>query len=405
MAHQVLHGTGSTWGSSDPARLAISDGTPHPLLPGVPVHRLIATDTAAGVSGDFTPATPLDLTPYDELRLWVRADRAANQREQTPFYLAFAFTDANDAPDETHEWVLPVNRADRWEQRRIGIADERRSEVERLNLMCLTNIPFRCDVCLLLAVREEPLIDVEQALAARLAGLALPDLTGLPLQQGAGATATDVLVAARDGITANTHIAIDDGVTTSEHIVTAVTEEGDNLRLSLDSQVGRSLSAGGGTVMVRVPVVPHGTAATPAIAYRHIGTANDPQRTQYRTQRDSFQLIDDSVISSTRPGAQAITVDYELTPVTAVRHHALALHVHLVRLLSLDSPLLVNGYPSPVYQLPPPDADEGDIVAPVSVRVGTRIEVAPRRQTAPVRVSRVIVAHRDQPETGEEIEF
>src|SRR6266545_1046811 len=169
MSSAMVHGFELGWPSSNPTLLDSSVSAFR--LQGTGSLQLTAHAGAAGVAASFTPATPLDLSAYDELRLWTYASRTADGTPSAPFLLELSYLDAADVPGEEHRWLVPVNRRRTWEQHRFGIADDRRGQITGLFLRCLTNEPFQIHLDELLAVNEEPLSDVESALTGLLDGL------------------------------------------------------------------------------------------------------------------------------------------------------------------------------------------------------------------------------------------
>ena len=69
MSASLIDAFDTAWTASAPALQVTvdSDG-----------NRLEAPNGAAGASASFTPPAPLDLTPFDELRFWIRASRLAD---------------------------------------------------------------------------------------------------------------------------------------------------------------------------------------------------------------------------------------------------------------------------------------------------------------------------------------
>ncbi len=112
---------------------------------------------------------------------------------------------------------------------------------------------------------------------------------------------------------------------------------------------------------------------------------------------------------SVRPPARAYLVDYQLTAQAPLRAQQLAVRTHLARRLSADTGLRVNGYPSTVWILPPPILRDRAIGRPASmyVRVGTRMEIAPRQERTWVRQLEAAAGRIDAPpdNEGTTIEF
>jgi hypothetical protein len=72
----------------------------------VTVNRLRYAGGAAPTAG-FLPASPVDLSGFDELRVWIQAGRAADGSVKQPFYLAFSFDDGHDLRSDQHRWFVP----------------------------------------------------------------------------------------------------------------------------------------------------------------------------------------------------------------------------------------------------------------------------------------------------------
>lgn len=113
----------------------------------------------------------LDLSDYDELRLWLRSDRVANGSPTQPFFLELWLgSDALPPEHAGNSWVrsLPVFQAEEWELVRLSLRDlpaAIRSAVTRLHLRCIeASQPFTCHLDDLLAVREAMIADVDEAL-------------------------------------------------------------------------------------------------------------------------------------------------------------------------------------------------------------------------------------------------
>ena len=139
MSATLVHDMDTVWVSSSPALSVSAD--PDFAVEGNASNRL----TSAGVPGataSFLPAGPIDLSNADELRFWVRADQRANGSTAAPFYMEFSFTDTNDLPTDEHRWLVPVGRENVWEQRRIGVDNDRRASVNRFRFRSLTNAAF-----------------------------------------------------------------------------------------------------------------------------------------------------------------------------------------------------------------------------------------------------------------------
>jgi hypothetical protein len=117
----------------------------------------------------------LDLTSFDELRLWINGGRVADGSPGLPFFLALRLGSAAlaiDAPGNTWRRLLPVMQADVWLPVRLSIGDlpdAVRSAVTAMELTCVAeDRPFACNIDSFVAVREAMIADVDAALHARL---------------------------------------------------------------------------------------------------------------------------------------------------------------------------------------------------------------------------------------------
>lgn len=116
---------------------------------------------------------PLSLTDVSEARLWLRCSKASDRRAGRPCFLSFEMTRGPDAPVE---WSrrLPVAQAGRWELHCLWIEDmpqTLRGAVATLRLRAdLGPEPVALALSGLLAVRPQPIQDVDEALMARLSG-------------------------------------------------------------------------------------------------------------------------------------------------------------------------------------------------------------------------------------------
>jgi hypothetical protein len=134
-------------------------------------------DAAAGAAGSPAPSAerrftpPLDLGGADELRLWLRSSRPGDGGPARPFYLAF---EAAADPAATASWrrFLPVAKSDVWTLHRLFLGDMPtglRGAVGALRVRGLDpTAAFSAALDDVVAVRPEPVCDVEAALVARL---------------------------------------------------------------------------------------------------------------------------------------------------------------------------------------------------------------------------------------------
>lgn len=411
MPASVVHAMDTAWASSG-ASLAVSVQPEGATDPGTS-NLLSAPLGAVGRTATYTPAAPLDLSGFDELRFWLRADRAADGSQAAPYWLTFEYRDQNDAVGEEHRWFVPVNAAGVWEQRRIGIAADRRSAVNRLRFTALDDEPFAISVDELLAVEEQMLVDLEGALVGRLSGMGLPELTGVAVATTSAAGSSKIVVPAAVPFAAHNRILVTGGTAGDEtHDVTGIAPGPGAGRQSLqlaDQLVG-TLNAGVAHVTVLVPVVvespPNATdPVEPAVIVTPLGVVEDPERTPYVDQRDSFRLRNGRTVCSVRPSARAYLVDYQITPVGPNRRQQLVVADQIRPRISVDVPLRVNGASWPVWILPDvPLLQPGlGAVAPMYVRIGGRSETTPRIEVPWVQQLHVGAARPDRPSDSEGI--
>ncbi|XXY13212.1 hypothetical protein WME88_33610 [Sorangium sp. So ce216] len=294
---------------------------------------------------------------------------------------------------------MPVNRAGVWEQRRVGIASDRRSAVSKLRFRCLTGLPFVCFLDALLAVREEMIADAEGALSERIgADILIAGAHGLPLLQHADTGDTRLVLPLSPGLSDNNRVVLSGGgQPAEEHLVHTATHDPaagtTTLELASGDVVTIARSAGAGRVSLRVPVIAHAgggspdlQAPMPAIVLTLLEVREDPARTSMYTQRDSFRPRPGRVASSVRPAAQAYFIDYQITISAARREQQLFLHGLVLSRLrgfsvtSLADAFRINGAPAPLVLLPSPALEERRLgeIAPIYLRIHTRMEVAPR---------------------------
>jgi hypothetical protein len=188
MSSVRLDGFSAPW-APDPSGLWTLTATPPAgAFEGAgPGMRIVA---AAGVPADPAPyaeqhfAPALDLRGAHEIRLWLRSTRPADGSPGRPFYLSFEAT--TDPPGPHPQWhrLLPVSRADAWELHRLWLGDmppALRAAVGFLRLRSLDpTVAFRADLAELLAVRPEPIADVDAALLERLDGVYAVRVAGVP---------------------------------------------------------------------------------------------------------------------------------------------------------------------------------------------------------------------------------
>lgn len=118
---------------------------------------------------------PVDLSDFDELRVWFKSSRPADGSAARPFFLqallAGPAMDLN-APANTWERLMPAAQANAWDLVQFGLQDlppALRTAVNVIELRCVdASAPFTLQLDDLLAVRHEMIGDVDAALLARL---------------------------------------------------------------------------------------------------------------------------------------------------------------------------------------------------------------------------------------------
>jgi hypothetical protein len=116
-----------------------------------------------------------DLTQFDQLRLWVHSDRRADGSPAHPFFLEMMLASAAlglDDPANTWRRYLPVSQTGVWEPVRLDIGDldpAIRSAMTQMRLRCINAArPFNCGLDDIIAVRDDMISDVDDALIVRL---------------------------------------------------------------------------------------------------------------------------------------------------------------------------------------------------------------------------------------------
>ena len=135
----------------------------------------------------------IDLTTYDDIRLWIQSSRVADSSLASPFFLEMRLASAGMGladPGNTWRRFLPVYQTGTWELIRLSLSDlptPVRSAVNLMQLRCVdASVSFVCYLDDVLAVREEMVGDVDAALLARLdkqltlSGTQVPALFYLP---------------------------------------------------------------------------------------------------------------------------------------------------------------------------------------------------------------------------------
>ncbi|GAB3433587.1 hypothetical protein [Flindersiella endophytica] len=400
------------WSSSNAALLGsdVSDFR----VSGTGSLRLTARAGAAGVTAAFAPATQLDLRAYDEFRLWTYASRAADGSPRAPFLLELSYTDAADTPGEEHRWLVPVNRRRTWEQHRFGIAGDRRGRITAFSLRCLTDEPFQIFFDEFLAVADEPLQDVETALADLLDGLPLPGVDALPLTAAAAADASTIVVARNRKLHTRNRITVD--ASGAQHQVTGAVHDdvAGTTTLTIQPVLAAAMS-NGATISVTAPIrfeespfnepADTGDLPDPVVLVTQTDQREEPQRASDIPQRDSFRVRDGLTVCSLRPAPRPVLAEYQILPAASDRTQSLALRTEILRRVGVDTGLRVNGTVLPVRTLLPPPLDirVRATPAPIYLHVGTRIETGARVEVPWVRQGQVLSGQLGSPEDQEGI--
>jgi len=118
---------------------------------------------------------PVDLTQFDEIRLWIKSDRAADSTALRRFYLEMRLASAAlplNAPNNQWQRYLPVPAIDDWEPVRLTLGDlpaAVRSGLTTIQLRCAdASKAFNCNIDDIIAVRDAMIGDVDAALQASL---------------------------------------------------------------------------------------------------------------------------------------------------------------------------------------------------------------------------------------------
>ncbi len=422
MAYLLIDAMNTAWTSSDPALLQVVADSQIFYGENQGSNRLNASANALNTFAELALATPLDLSNFEEIRFAILSNELADGSASHPFYLEFSYIDANDTAGEEHSWLVPINQVAMWEQRRIGIASDRRTNITSIRLRCIASFPFTCYIDELLAVREEMLADLESTLINHLAdGLTLPGLTNIALKQNANPGDTQIVLSNNKGLYINNLIAILQGNSIHEtHSVKQVvhddTQQTTTLSFDAADKIINTLTAGMAFVSVVVPVIietpPLATGApSPSVVITFRDIREDPERTSYISQQDSFRLRGTLLACSVRPGGRAYTADYQITTFAPERRQQIFIQTLLLQKLSQDVALYINGIASPVTILPPPtptlDERRLGLLAPLYVCIGTHREIAPRQEIPLVQRIEIATARPDAPldQEGIALEF
>jgi hypothetical protein len=139
-----------------------------------PTARVTASTEASGHRLDRI-GPPVDLRPFTDVVLWVRADRPADGSPERPFFAEVRFGSGVMAPEaDGNAWHRFIDVATRgeWQQVPLALADlapQVRESVTTIRLTCVdATSAWTLDLDRIIAVREEMLADADAALVARL---------------------------------------------------------------------------------------------------------------------------------------------------------------------------------------------------------------------------------------------
>jgi hypothetical protein len=411
----VVADMSQSWTSTNPALFQVTpDGVP--VAGNISATRLVAHAGAQGLTATFVPPVALDLSGLDEVRFWIVSNRVADDLPNSPFYLEFSYNNASDTSADIHRWFVPVNQANVWEQRRIGIEHDRREAVTQLTFRCLTNLPFSCTIDEMLAVHEQLLVDVESALIALLdEQVVLASVTAIPLHSDALAGTAEVVLSRSTALRVGNRVALFDATGHREtHDVGAIVDDAATATSTVQFPPGDALTRAYPSATSFVSVVVPAVVATPPLALPSVTPAiiltrldarEDLQRTPFFTQRDSFRERQGRSVSSVRQSPRAYFVIYQVTVVGTNPAEYAAIHELLLARLTIDLGLRVNGVQLPVQITQPTELwnREISVLAPVYVRIGTRLEVEARREVTGVAHAEVGAARIDTPVDDERL--
>jgi hypothetical protein len=422
MSNRIVHNMASAWVSSDAALVTTTTDTGSFPGPGAVSNLLTAGSGSTGTAVSFTPAAPDDLSPFSEIRFWIRASRPANGRPATPFFLEFSYRVSTDPPGQRRRWLVPVNRANHWEHRRIGIASDARNPISDYQFRSLSDDPFECRIAELLAVQPEMQADADEALRGLLeANVTLPDQGNLPLIALAATGTSQVRVAQTSGFAVDNMVLIRNAAGDTEtRQLTSVADDGaaippatvldfagDPLPVdfpALTSSV--SLFAPVMFVSKIGPILP----VTPGVLVSSLSVMEDYGRTGYYRQRDSFRRNGGQLISSTRAAPRAYRLVYQVIVRAQDRAQEIFLQDQVLAVLSIQNGLRINGLQAPVSVLPGQTLGEREtgypvylsqFTPPAYIAVGTYMDVDTRSAATHVQTATVGADHRSPPHDPE----
>jgi len=143
------------------------------------IMRIVAGSEAGGHYAE-RELPPVDLSPFDDLELWVRCDRLADGSEARPFFLELRLGSSALPPGASaNAWhrFVPVTTPEVWQAVPLALDDlvpAVRDAVTQIRLTCVdAGTPFALDLDRIAAIHPELLADVDVALVAFL-GAAAP---------------------------------------------------------------------------------------------------------------------------------------------------------------------------------------------------------------------------------------
>lgn len=408
----VLHDVTDPWTTSAEV---VASPAPGPA-PDVTAMSFAVPAAPAGMTATLALPAPSDLTGLTELRFWARADRTCDGTASHPFLVEIGYDDGDDGADDDHRWLVP-SRAGRWEHHRIGIGLDRRSAVTTLRLRFAAGLALRFALAELLAVDDEPVADVEDALVDRLAQAVRPPGVAATTTSAADVGATKVLVAHTPALRTGNRVRIAGADADPDrghlHDVDAVAHDVDagTTTLTLDAALTRAVPAGS-TVTVTAPIVRRSSSADhprthpePAVLVDLTDQREDLARAWSVAQRDSFRRRDTGVTCSVRPPPRPLLLEYQALAIATDPVQAARLRGDVLSAVGTQQPLRVGGVEVPVAAVPAPVRDDrgAPVPAPVVVQIGSRAETGPRTEVPWVRTGHAVVAPLDAPDDTEAI--
>jgi hypothetical protein len=155
--------------------------------------------------------------------------------------------------------------------------------------------------------------------------------------------------------------------------------------LTLSSALPAAVPAGS-AVTVLVPVLvgsPSGTAPDPCLHLDLTDLREDLASGWQVAQRDSLRRRPGGTTCCLRPAPRPVVVEYQVLVESTEPAQAGALRGDVLACLGTELPLRVDGVELPVATVPSPVRTERtrDVLTPVVVQIGTRLETGPRVET------------------------